>query len=42
MYKVDDFKDWTIQDLINLINQITDERNYYRDKCNSYLNKLGN
>ena len=42
MYKVDDFKDWTMQDLINLINQITDERNYYGDKCNSYINKIGN
>ena len=42
MYKVDDFKDWTMQDLINLINQITDERNYYRDKYNSYINKIGN
>lgn len=37
MYTEDDLKGMSIEEMINLINQITDERNLYRDKCNKLI-----
>ena len=33
MYTKEDLKNMSVEDLINLVNKITDERNLYRDKC---------
>lgn len=41
MYTEEDLKGLSIEELINLVNQITEERNFYRDKYNAYINKLG-
>lgn len=37
MYTKDDLKGMSIEEMINLVNQITDERNLYRDKCNKLI-----
>ena len=37
MYTPEDLKGLSIEELINLVNQITDERNLYRDKCNKLI-----
>lgn len=37
MYTEDDLKGMSIEEMINLINQITDERNLYRNKCNKLI-----
>ena len=37
MYTSEDLKGLSIEELINLVNQITDERNLYRDKCNKLI-----
>lgn len=37
MYTPEDLKGLSIKELINLVNQITDERNLYRDKCNKLI-----
>lgn len=37
MYTEEDLKGLSIEELINLVNQITEERNLYRDKCQKLL-----
>jgi len=37
MYIEEDLKGLSIEELINLVNQITEERNLYRDKCNKLI-----
>lgn len=37
MYTEEDLKGLSIEELINLVNQITEERNLYRDKCNKLI-----
>ena len=37
MYTSEDLKGLSIEELINLVNQITEERNLYRDKCNKLI-----
>ena len=37
MYTEEDLKGLSIEELINLVNQITEERNLYRDKCYKLL-----
>ena len=37
MYTKEDLKNMSVEDLIDLVNKITDERNLYRDKCYKLL-----
>ena len=37
MYTQEDLEGMSVEELINLVNQITDERNLYRDKCRKLL-----
>ena len=37
MYTSEDLNGLSIEELINLVNQITEERNLYRDKCNKLI-----
>lgn len=42
MYTEEDLKGLSIEELINLVNQITEERNLYRDKCNKLIEQKQN
>lgn len=42
MYTKEDLKGLSIEELINLVNQITEERNLYRDKCNKLIKEKQN
>lgn len=42
MYTEEDLKGLSIEELINLVNQITEERNLYRDKCNKSIEQKQN
>ena len=37
MYTEKDLEGMTLEEMIDLVNKITDERNLYRDKCNKLL-----
>ena len=37
MYTQKELEGMSVEELINLVNQITDERNLYRDKCQNLL-----
>ena len=42
MYTKEDLNGLSIAELINLVNQITEERNLYRDKCNKLIEQKQN
>ena len=42
MYTQEDLRGMSIEELINLINQITDERDMYRRKCQDIIRQQEN
>ena len=42
MYTKEKLEEMSVEELINLVNQITDERNLYRDKCNKLIEQKQN
>ena len=42
MYTEKDLEGMTLEEMIDLVNKITDERNLYRDKCNKLIEQKQN